>query len=60
MFFCSNPVYIWRYSLREVIFETYLGEYLFDKEYIPFAIYEDWGLLCFKKEAEDTNSPVFL
>ncbi|UHO38485.1 SMI1/KNR4 family protein [Chryseobacterium capnotolerans] len=45
--FCSLPVSSWRASLREMMFETYPREFLFDKGYVPFAIYSDWGLLCF-------------
>ncbi|MGE8556225.1 MAG: SMI1/KNR4 family protein [Chryseobacterium jejuense] len=45
--FCSLPVSTWRASLREMMFETYSREFLFDKGYVPFAIYSDWGLLCF-------------
>ncbi|WP_347217920.1 SMI1/KNR4 family protein [Chryseobacterium sp.] len=45
--FCSLPVNTWRTSLREMMFETYSREFLFDKGYVPFAVYSDWGLLCF-------------
>ncbi|MGL6127009.1 SMI1/KNR4 family protein [Chryseobacterium artocarpi] len=45
--FCSHPINLWRASLREMMFETYPREFLFDKGYVPFATYSDWGLLCF-------------
>ncbi|MDR2237518.1 MAG: SMI1/KNR4 family protein [Chryseobacterium sp.] len=45
--FCSHPINTWRASLREMMFETYPREFLFDKGYVPFALYSDWGLLCF-------------
>ncbi|MBP2618333.1 SMI1/KNR4 family protein [Chryseobacterium jejuense] len=45
--FCSLPVSSWRASLREMMFETYPRELLFNKGYVPFAVYSDWGLLCF-------------
>lgn len=45
--FCSLPMSTWKASLREMIFETYPREFLFDKGYVPFAVYSDWGLLCF-------------
>lgn len=45
--FCSHPINSWRASLREMMVETYPREFLFDKGYVPFATYSDWGLLCF-------------
>ncbi|MDN3690830.1 SMI1/KNR4 family protein [Chryseobacterium tructae] len=45
--FCSHPLSTWRACLREMMFDTYPREFLFDKGYVPFAIYSDWGLLCF-------------
>ncbi|WP_153396476.1 SMI1/KNR4 family protein [Chryseobacterium vaccae] len=45
--FCPHPINVWRASLREMMLDTYPREFLFDKGYIPFALYSDWGLLCF-------------
>lgn len=45
--FCPLPASSWKTSLREMMFETYPREFLFDKGYVPFAVYSDWGLLCF-------------
>ncbi|WP_106918056.1 SMI1/KNR4 family protein [Chryseobacterium aurantiacum] len=45
--FCPLPINSWRASLREMMFDTYPRKFLFDKGYVPFAVYSDWGLLCF-------------
>ena len=45
--FCPHPVNTWRASLREMMFDTYPGEFFLDKGYVPFAFYSDWGMLCF-------------
>ncbi|MGG5209526.1 SMI1/KNR4 family protein [Chryseobacterium sp. MIQD13] len=54
--FCSHPVNIWKASLREMMFKTYPREFLFDKGYVPFALYSDWGLLCF--DTHNSNAVV--
>lgn len=52
--FCPHPVNTWKASLREMMFETYPREFLFDKGYVPFAVYSDWGLLCFDTHNHNT------
>jgi hypothetical protein len=45
--FCQHDPNSWRSSLTNLIFESYPREFLIDKGYIPFAVWSDWGLLCF-------------
>lgn len=43
----------WKTNFTEAIFNGWPREYLIDKGYIPFAIWSDWGALCF-----NTNQPI--
>jgi SMI1-KNR4 cell-wall len=45
--FSSHIINCWQNSLRKLIFEGYPRELLIDKGFVPFAMYSDWGLLCF-------------
>lgn len=60
--FCSHPVNTWRAKLIAMTFDGYPTEYLIEKGYIPFADWNDWGLLCFdtNRNKEDFNYPVVL
>jgi len=48
--FCSHAVNKWQASLTKFMLEEYPKKFLFDKGYLPFANWSDWGCLCF-----DTN-----
>jgi hypothetical protein len=50
--FFANEIHTWRSNWKDMIFNGYPRELIFDKGYIPFANYSDWGLLCF-----DTTKP---
>lgn len=45
-----------------MIFDGYPTEFLIEKGYVPFAVWSDWGLLCFdtNRNKEDNNYPVVL
>jgi SMI1-KNR4 cell-wall len=49
--FRGQEIRDWKRNLVNMVFDGYPREYLYDKGYIPFADWSDWGLLCF-----DTNS----
>lgn len=59
--FCGHPVNTWRESLSEMIYDTYPTNFI-GIGYIPFAIWSDWGLLCFdtNRNRDDKNYPIVL
>jgi hypothetical protein len=48
--FSGQEIRKWRRHLVDMAFDGYPREFLIDKGYIPFAVWSDWGVLCF-----DTN-----
>ncbi len=50
--FSGQEIRTWRRHLIDMAFDGYPREFLFDKGYLPFADWSDWGLLCF-----NTNNP---
>ena len=59
--FYPHPIHSWRKELSEAIFEGYPRVYLFEKGYIPFANWSDWGMLCFDtNRGSNTDYPIVL
>jgi hypothetical protein len=60
--FFEHPIDTWLSVLFKNLHHGWPREYLIDKGFIPFAMYEDWGMLCFDaNRAQDTaNYPVVL
>ncbi|ATL49310.1 SMI1/KNR4 family protein [Chitinophaga caeni] len=60
--FCKHPVNKWRDHLKKMIFKGWPLEYLFDKGYIHFADWSDWGALCFDTNRNFANNdyPIIL
>jgi SMI1-KNR4 cell-wall len=60
--FFKIPVNSWEKDLSDMILDAYPPEFLIEKGFVPFADWEDWGLLCFDttKESVDNNYPVVL
>ena len=60
--FCKHPINTWRAKQTEMIFDGYPTEFLIEKGYVPFAVWSDWGLLCFdtNRNNEDNNYPIVL
>lgn len=56
--FISHPSKGWDQCIINTIFNGYPQEYLIDKKLIPFANYNDWGLLCFDlNNCDESNEP---
>jgi hypothetical protein len=53
--FCSHPADSWQSALTNLIFDSYPREFLVDKGYIPFAVWSDWGMLCFNTHKCDAH-----
>ena len=60
--FCEHPVFTWRKSLSEMIFDGYPKEFLIERGLIPFANWSDWGHLCFDTSGKnsDHNYPIVI
>ena len=60
--FCPHPLNYWSKPLHEMIFDGWPKDWLLDKGRLPFANWEDWGLLCFdvSKGLVDGEYPVIL
>ena len=60
--FFGHPSDAWKDSLYKNIFDGYPRDLLIDVGRIPFANWEDWGLLCFDTTlaAENNNYPIVL
>lgn len=60
--FYEHPINSWKKSLTETIFREELKNDLLAKGFIPFANWEDWGLLCFdtNRNRKDCNYPIVL
>ncbi|KAF2081961.1 SMI1/KNR4 family protein [Flavobacterium sharifuzzamanii] len=60
--FFEHPINSWKMSLVEKIFHEHLKDDLIDNGLIPFAMWEDWGYLCFdtNRNNGDNNYPVVL
>jgi hypothetical protein len=60
--FFEHPVDSWLSVLFKELHHGWPREQLIDKGFISFAMYEDWGMLCFDaNRAQDTaNYPVVL
>ena len=52
----------WRTTHMKLIYGGYPREFLIDKGYLPFADWNDWGMLCFDTNADDGkhNYPVVM
>ena len=59
--FYEHPINTWKKSLLEVILD-HNKKNLIEKGFIPFAMWEDWGCLCFdtNRNNGDNNYPVVL
>ena len=44
----------WQEGLLDLVLHSYPKEWFVDKGYIPFANYDDWGLLCFDAGKQQT------
>jgi len=60
--FSGQEIRNWRRHLIDMAFDGYPKEFLIDKGYIPFAVWSDWGLLCFdtNKPAKENEYPIVL
>jgi hypothetical protein len=60
--FCQHTIKNWQEGILELIFKGWPKEYLIEKGYLPFAVYSDWGMICFdsNRNKVDYNSPVVL
>jgi hypothetical protein len=60
--FCKHPIHTWWEELEDMVFDGYPREDLYDKGYIPFATWSDWGMLCFDVNRNDgsNNYPIVL
>lgn len=54
--FCKHPVNKWRDHLKEMIFNGWPHEYMFNKGFIHFADWSDWGALCFDTNRNSSNN----
>jgi hypothetical protein len=54
--FCPHPVDTWKKQLTDLVFEGHPKEFHIDKGFIPFAVWSDWGLLCFDTTAGAANN----
>ncbi len=60
--FCKHPIHTWWEELEDMVFDGYPKEDLYDKGWIPFATWSDWGMLCFDVNKNDgtNNYPIVL
>ena len=60
--FCPHPINTWKKKLTDMILNNYPPECLSEKGYLPFASFNDWGLLCFdtNRNQSDKNYPIVL
>ncbi|CAA9200221.1 SMI1/KNR4 family protein [Flavobacterium collinsii] len=60
--FFEHSINNWKISLTEIIFHENMKDDVIEKGLIPFAIWEDWGYLCFdtNRNREDCNYPIVL
>jgi len=54
--FCKHPVNKWRKALYDMVVNHWPTEELFDKGYLQFADWSDWGALCFDTNRQTTNN----
>lgn len=52
----------WKQNLLNMVYDNFPTEFLIDKGYIPFADWNDWGVLCFDTNGLTQNNdyPVIL
>ena len=50
-----HPVGSWKQSILKEVFSGYPKELLIEKGFLPFASYNDWGLLCFGIAEKNTE-----
>lgn len=60
--FYRHPINKWKDSLLKTIYHTWPTKYMIDKGRIPFADWNDWGVLCFDttSKRENFNYPIVL
>jgi len=60
--FSGQEIKNWNQHLLKMAFNGYPKEFLIDKGYIPFADWNDWGLLCFdtNESCVDNEYPIVL
>src|SRR5689334_12166952 len=54
--FCRHSSDKWQEDILELVFNSYPRELVIDQGAIPFAVFSDWGLLCFDTKAPSTNN----
>jgi hypothetical protein len=58
----SMPSSGWQLSISQGLYGSWPSEFLIEKGYLPFAIYSDWGLLCFNLNEKSVEGiyPIYL